>query len=74
MADSDRQTDSWGCQNHREKERKGKGYENKLTLPDKFFNIIMIFIILIITKKINKINNINNINIIYIIIINILLI
>ena len=27
MADSDRQTDNWGCQNHREKERKGKGYK-----------------------------------------------
>ena len=34
MTDSDRQTDNWGCQNHREKERKGKGYKNKLTLSD----------------------------------------
>jgi len=27
MANSDRQTDNRGCQNHREKERKGKGYK-----------------------------------------------
>ena len=43
MADSDRQTDNWGCQNHREKERKGKGDKNKLTRSEIWSGSLVVF-------------------------------